>query len=316
VTLDGSTKQTNQATVAGTPDYMAPEQARGLEVSPRSDIYSLGIIAFELITGRVPFGGATPMDVMVAHVGQPPPMPRDVEPSVPESLNDLLLRMLAKPPEARPQSAEEVRAAFEAILEQMGYPRSRPSGEFKTLPSPSSPSALSSVATPQPPPPPVVAGSLVKDAPVEPPSEPPKKKSRWPLMVGALVVMAGAVAMYSAMGETPPAEPPAPTVVVTPPPPSPPPEVVDAGPPAVEVEVVQEAPAPVAVEPPAPTQAELRTRLTKDEQLAKKKKLSAKVRAKLTAMKKSLTSADQPDERVKLQTNLENFERSYLGKKP
>jgi len=61
---------------------------------------------------------------------------------------------------------------------------------------------------------------------------------------------------------------------------------------------------------------ELKARLAKDEQLAKKKKLSAKVRGKLAAMKKTLPSADQPDERVKLQANIENFERSYLGKKP
>ncbi len=326
VTLDGSTKQTNQATVAGTPDYMAPEQARGLEVSPRSDIYSLGIIAFELITGRVPFGGATPMDVMVAHVGQPPPQPRDLEPSVPESLNDLLLRMLAKPPEARPQSAEEVRAAFEAILEQMGFPRSRPSGEFQALPTPSSPSGISSMATPQTPPqpveaPPVVAGSRVEEAAAEAPLEPPKQKSRWPLFAGLLVVLA-APAAYFAMPKAV-EEQPAPVAAVTPPPAQvapPPVEVVDAGPPAVEVEVVQEAPkpapVPVAVEPPAPTQPELKARLAKDEQLAKKKKLSAKVRAKLTALKKTLPAADQAEERIKLQNGLESFERSYLGKKP
>jgi hypothetical protein len=165
-------------------------------------------------------------------------------------------------------------------------------------------------------PPPVVEGSLV-EVPI---AELPKKKARWPLFVG-LFVNVGAVGAYFAMPKFAEQDT-APAVAVTPPTQvAPPPvEVVDAGPPPVEVEVVQEAakpaPVPVAVEPPAPTQTELKARLAKDEQLAKKKKLSAKVRAKLTALKKTLPAADQAEERVKLQNGLESFERSYLGKKP
>jgi serine/threonine protein kinase len=130
VGLDGNTKQTSQSVVSGTPDYMAPEQARGLSISPRSDVYALGVMAFELFTGRVPFTGATPMDVMVAHVGSPPPSPRALEPSLPEELDALVLRMLAKAPEARPQTVEEARTGFEDAVVLLGNPRPRSSREM------------------------------------------------------------------------------------------------------------------------------------------------------------------------------------------
>ena len=125
--LDGSSAQTSQAMVSGTPDYMAPEQARGMAISPRSDIYALGIVAFELLTGRVPFIGATPMDVMVSHVSKPAPRLRTFEPSLPEALDELVARMLAKEPEQRPQTIEEVRAVLEEVLVEGGAAPPRPS---------------------------------------------------------------------------------------------------------------------------------------------------------------------------------------------
>ena len=128
--LDGNTKQTSQSVVSGTPDYMAPEQARGLSISPRSDLYALGVMAFEFFTGRVPFVGATPMDVMVAHVGTAPPRPSTLEPSLPPDLEALVLRMLAKAPEDRPQTVEEIRNALEDAVVTLGSPRPRGSREL------------------------------------------------------------------------------------------------------------------------------------------------------------------------------------------
>ncbi len=148
VGLDGNTKQTSQSVVSGTPDYMAPEQARGLSISPRSDLYALGVMAFELFTGRVPFVGATPMDVMVAHVGTPPPSPSSLEPSLPPELEALVLRLLAKAPEDRPQTVEEVRNALEDVVVMLGSPRPRGSREMPAF-EPSSRSSGSQPAVPQ-----------------------------------------------------------------------------------------------------------------------------------------------------------------------
>lgn len=101
----------------GTPDYISPEQACGEPVDPRSDIYSLGVLAYELFTGRRPFYGENIRQVMTQHVTAPPPSPRTHWADIPETLERLLLGMLAKTPEERPGLASvtavlrELRAA-------------------------------------------------------------------------------------------------------------------------------------------------------------------------------------------------------------
>jgi serine/threonine-protein kinase len=99
---------TREGIALGTPEYMAPEQARGADVDGRTDLYAVGCIAFEMLTGRTVFQGAAPGDVMMKHVRTPPPSPRDFNPSVPTALEAVVLRCLAKSPKARPQSALEL----------------------------------------------------------------------------------------------------------------------------------------------------------------------------------------------------------------
>lgn len=94
----------------GTPEYMSPEQVEGKEVDQRSDIYSLGVILFEMLTGRVPFEGETPLGVAVKHKTEPPPDPRELEPQIPGGLSQLVLRCLEKDRAKRYQSAGEVLA--------------------------------------------------------------------------------------------------------------------------------------------------------------------------------------------------------------
>ena len=95
--------------------YLAPEQAQGQEVTARSDLYALGCVLYELLTSRPSFEGDDPMAIVSQHISAQPVPPRERNAAVPEALERLVLRLLAKEPEARPASAEEVLAELELI---------------------------------------------------------------------------------------------------------------------------------------------------------------------------------------------------------
>jgi len=99
----------------GTPEYMSPEQVEGKEVDQRSDIYSLGVILYEMVTGRVPFEGDTPFTIGVKHKSEMPKDPKELNSQLPEDLNLVILRCLEKDKENRYQSAGEVRAELTRI---------------------------------------------------------------------------------------------------------------------------------------------------------------------------------------------------------
>ncbi len=110
---------TGADSLLGTPGYMPPEQARAEwpSVDHRADLFPLGCILYEILTGRSPFSRAKSQDAIAATILEEPPRPRDVAPGCPLVLEDLCLRLLAKEPEGRPGSAEEVAAEVEAFLE-------------------------------------------------------------------------------------------------------------------------------------------------------------------------------------------------------
>lgn len=106
---------TEVGAVLGTARYLAPEQAKGLQVDPRSDLYSVGIVLYEMLTGTVPFKGDTAVTVALKHVNEMPLEPSELVPGMPSALNQIVLKAIAKNPDDRYQSAEEfardVRAA-------------------------------------------------------------------------------------------------------------------------------------------------------------------------------------------------------------
>jgi tetratricopeptide (TPR) repeat protein/tRNA A-37 threonylcarbamoyl transferase component Bud32 len=106
---------TGAGVVIGTPEYMSPEQIEGQEVDNRSDIYSLGIILYEMVTGRVPFEGETFLSIAVKQKTERPRPPRELNPQIPEDLVRVILRCLEKDKAARYQSVEEVLAELDKI---------------------------------------------------------------------------------------------------------------------------------------------------------------------------------------------------------
>ena len=111
-TATGRIPMTDSGMVMGTAQYLSPEQAIGKAATPASDIYSLGIVAYEALVGHRPFTGPTAVDIAVAHVNTPvPPMPTDIN----SELSALVMRMLAKDPEERPRSA----ASLARVLDDM-----------------------------------------------------------------------------------------------------------------------------------------------------------------------------------------------------
>jgi serine/threonine-protein kinase len=104
----GASGLTTAGTVMGTPDYIPPEQAQGNPADFRSDIYSLGVVLFEIFTGAMPFAGDTVMAVVLSHIQKPPPPPRSVNPKVPPELEAIILRCLEKQPDQRYQSVGEI----------------------------------------------------------------------------------------------------------------------------------------------------------------------------------------------------------------
>jgi serine/threonine protein kinase/Tol biopolymer transport system component len=104
--------------VVGTPSYMSPEQAQGLELDGRSDVYSLAVMLFEMATGRRPFENDTPYSIAVMQVTAPPPNPRSIHHGVSPSLEGVILKGLRKKREERYQSATELLAAIEKAVEQ------------------------------------------------------------------------------------------------------------------------------------------------------------------------------------------------------
>ncbi len=114
---DSSSTVAETTAIVGTAAYFSPEQAKGESVDARADLYSAGVVLYELLTGRTPFRGETPVAVAYQHVSEAPVPPSEIVESVPRALDAIVLRALAKDPFQRPQDAASFREALDATVE-------------------------------------------------------------------------------------------------------------------------------------------------------------------------------------------------------
>ena len=188
----GTSQMTEAGSIVGTAQYLSPEQARGANVDQRSDLYSLGVVLYELLTGEAPFEGDTPVEVAMKHLSTIPDAPSTHRPDLPRELDLVVTRALAKDPEDRYQSAEEMDADLDRVAR--GAPIAAATEDSATqimrIPPATEAAAASAtmIAPPRSRPQAPVASRYYDDY-----EEPVRRRPIWPWLAALLFVIAAGV---------------------------------------------------------------------------------------------------------------------------
>ena len=175
---------TQAGSVMGTATYFSPEQAQGLPVDPRSDLYSLGVVLYEMVTGRPPFTGDTPLAIAYKHVQDQPAPPSTIMPELPPGLEAIIMKLLQKRPDDRYASAEDLRADLGRFLagERTIAERDAVYGAA-ALGAAAGAAAMATTMQPA-----TTVGAVVPQGP-SPDEEPDEEKPKTALFIGILVVL-------------------------------------------------------------------------------------------------------------------------------
>ncbi len=191
----GGTTHTVTGAMAGTPAYMSPEQAMGQSGDERSDIYSLGVVLYEIATGRIPYEADTPVAIVLKHVRESPPPPRQLNPHLSPALEQVILKALNKAPADRYQTAGAMTAALQAAIAAPGAMAPAFQTTITAPEATSAPAAQPAIPTPTPPPPVAPPKPYVTPTPsaYAAPRETGSRLACWiiALLLGLLVILAG-----------------------------------------------------------------------------------------------------------------------------
>jgi beta-lactam-binding protein with PASTA domain/predicted Ser/Thr protein kinase len=186
----GPSQMTEAGSIVGTAQYLSPEQAQGAPVSDSSDLYSVGIVLYELLTGEVPFSGESPVEIAMKHLSKVPPPPSRLRPEIPHDLDLVVMRALAKDPEERYQSADEMDADLARVARGMHV---SPETEETATAIIARPITTPTIAAPPRPPGRGYEPDVYYDY-----EEPSRRRSIWPwLLALVLLIAAGIAGVYA-----------------------------------------------------------------------------------------------------------------------
>ena len=181
----GTSQMTEAGSIIGTAQYLSPEQARGAPVDQTSDLYSTGIVLYELLTGTVPFTGETPVEIAMKHLSQTPQPPSALRPEVPRDLDYVGLRALAKDPAERYRTAEDMDSDLERIARGIGVSAETAEAATSVLSRTEVTDSLTTVG-------PATAAPTYTPGRYYEYDAPPRRRSVWPWLL-ALLLLAGAL---------------------------------------------------------------------------------------------------------------------------
>jgi beta-lactam-binding protein with PASTA domain len=191
IARSGASQMTEAGSIVGTAQYLSPEQARGAPVDARSDLYSLGIVLYEMLTGKVPHTGDAPVEIAMKHLTAVPDPPSKLRPDIPHDLDAIVMRALAKDPEQRYGSAEEMDADLARVARGVAVSQKTEEAMTQVLAGAGASTAATMITRPR---------TVTTPPAYRPPGayyeEAARRRSLWPWLLGILACAIAAVGGY------------------------------------------------------------------------------------------------------------------------